>query len=183
MNAQDIKLTQKQVDKIIDDMPWISNESYKAMSDEKKDAFHIVLAETFLKSNYMGRQEMVDIGIDHLYSKYSHADMYERGFIEPNCWTEKDEEMFEDGNYDDMRTECWEFIHDMVIDNACEEMEIKDVDMDDDTIYYKEADAWKDEIFESSMGTALEAFKSQSFAMDLDSKLAPKAGQTKQLKI
>ncbi len=183
MNKSDIKLTQRQARKIIDDMPWITDESYKAMSDEKRDAFHIVLAETFLKSNYKCRQEVVDIGIDHLYSKYSHADMYERDFIEPNCRTDEEEEMFERGDYDDMPTECWEFIHDMVIDRACEDLEIHDVDLDDEIVYYTEADAYDDEIFEYSMDRALEAFKSQSFAMDLDCKLEPKSNHTKQLKI
>lgn len=181
MNTQDIKLTQRQADQIIDDMPWIDDESFKAMSDEKKNAFHIVLAETFLKSNHKGRQEMIDVGIDHLYGKYSHGDMYERGFIEPNCRTDEEEEMFERGDYDDLPTECWEFIHDMIIDNACEEMEIKDLDIDDETIYYKEADAWSN--FEACLESALEAFKRQSLAMDLDSKLAAKAAHTKQLKI
>gem|GEM_PF-3915660 len=155
-------------------MPWIEDESYKAMSDDKKDAFHIVLAETFLKSNYMDRQEIVNIGIDHLYFKYSHSDMYERELIEPNCKDEVEQEIFDNGDYDDLPDTSWEFIHDMVIDYICEELNISAVDLDDETVYYRESEAFHEEIFEKSLKDALEEFKPQSLVMDLESQLIDK---------
>lgn len=183
----EIKITHHQARKIVDDMPTIKEASYLSMSNDKKDEFHLVLATAFLESNYIGRQEMIDISIDSLYSRYSHADMYERGYIEPSLSTEEEEAMFEAGDYDSLPSNCWDFLHDNAIDHACEEQSIKHVLNDEDNdckdIYYRESDAWDEEVFEHILQNSLDRFKSQSLAMDLHASLSVKAEPTRKMKI